>query len=304
MSDLLCCSLRFRAVLFLSALLLVGGGCAGAAGIGEIPKADFTDDSLDSIMERIGSDPLSFLKQSLAETRTLKTFRMTFERQSRLGLFKTLKPAERMVAEFREDPFSVHFSWISEGSEYAQCVYVEGKNKNRVALLPRSGFLGGKPAVSNYPIHFAVMFHKARNPITDFGPRRMMERTLDRIEKAQSLGDVSIELMGAKKVGPDEEPCFHIKVVYPPADEFPSKLHDLYISTRTHLPMATYLWLSTTDERTPETLDARYVYSHLEPNIALTDADFVLAERQKDIGLGENEAAAPADYDTETTAAK
>lgn len=304
MHDVLCGGLRALVVLVVTSATLFATGCGGPAGIGEIPKADVTDPSLEAIMRRIESDPIAFLKQSLAETRTLKTFRMTFERQARLGLFKTLKPAENMVAEFREEPYSVRFTWLDEESEYAQCVYVEGKNDNRVALLPRSGFLGGPPSVANYPIHFAVLFHKARNPITDFGPRRMMERTLDRIEKARSHGDVSIGLDGVKRVGQDREPCFHVKIVYPPGDQYPCKLHDLYISTQTHLPMATYLWLTTTDERTPETLDARYVYSHIEPNVALTDADFVLMARQSTHDTGESEAAAPAGHDAGKTATK
>jgi len=179
-----------------------------------------------------------------------------------------------MIAEHREEPFSVRFTWLDEDSEYAQAVYVEGRNDGKVLLLPRKGAMGLPPQVQAYPPSFAVLFQKARNPITDFGPRRMLERIIDRIEKAQAKGVVKITLKEPAEIGPAKEPCFHLELRYPPGDPFACKLQDLYINARTHVPVGTYLWLPGKVERSSDTLDAMYVYGGINPEVQLTDATF------------------------------
>jgi hypothetical protein len=119
-----------------------------------------------------------------------------------------------------------------------------------------------------------VIWGKTRNPITDFGPRRLMERTLARIEKAGRHGEMAIRLLPPTKIGPAKEPCFHLELRYPPGDEFTNKLQDLYIHTQSLLPVATYLWLPGKPERTETTLDALYTYGQLNSHVVLTDAHF------------------------------
>ncbi|HKQ49996.1 MAG TPA: DUF1571 domain-containing protein [Phycisphaerae bacterium] len=226
--------------------------------------------------QRIKRDPIAYLNECLAETQKLKSFTTHFQRQERLGLIPQLKEQENIRAEFRDDPFSVRFTWMDEDSEYQQCVFVKGRNDDKVLLVPRKGLLGQPPAVQKYPAQFAVVFQKARNPITDFGPRRMMERILDRIEKARKHGEVAIKLVGAAEIGPRKEPCFHLELRYPPKDQFPCKLQDLYISTKTRLPVATYLWLPAKEERTEASLDGMYAYNSLNDDVDHRDNVFVL----------------------------
>lgn len=219
---------------------------------------------------------IAFLKESLAETMKLKTLTVNFLRQERLGLLKELKPKEDIIAEHRDEPFSVRFTWNDAKSEYRQCVYIHGKEGNKVLLMPRSGLFGLPPTLQKYPAEFAVTFQKARNPITDFGPRRMMERVIDRIEKARAHGDVKITRLDPKPIGPLNETCHHFELRYPAGDQYACKLQDLYISTTTKLPVATYLWIPGKVERSDATLDAMYMYSGLKANVALTDANFVI----------------------------
>lgn len=241
-----------------------------------------------SELQRIQADPMAFFEKSLAETRKIDTFRSNFLRQERLGLAKKLMPAEHMVADYRDKPFSVRFTWSDEDSEYLQCVYIDGQNDNKVALLPRHGLFGLKPSVQSWPVPFAVAFHKTRNPITDFGLRRMMERTIDRIEKAKPHGNVRIKVMGIEDVA-DNQTCYHFELLYPQGDEFPCKLQDLYIDTETSLPVETRLWLTEGDERTPETLDAVYQYSDFQPHAEVTDEHFVIDINRKKVGLQDAE---------------
>lgn len=234
-------------------------------------------EGFEEAQSRIAAHPIQFLDESLEESKKLTAFTVNFQRQERLGLgaIKELKPQENMHTEYRDEPFSVRFTWTDEESEYAQAVYVQGKNDNKVLLLPRKGFLGQPPKVQAFAPMLGVVFGKTRNPITDFGPRRMMERVLDRIAKAEKNGKVEIKLREPTEIGPAKESCFYLELRYPPGDEFPCKLQDLYISTRTKLPIATYLWLPGKEERTTATLDGMYLYSDLRPT-ELTDRNFVI----------------------------
>ncbi len=232
-------------------------------------------------LRTIRSDPAAYLARSLAATGEIDTLRAKFVRQERLGIFPRLMPAEHILAEYRDEPFSVRFTWLDEDSEFAQCVYVEGENNNNVALLPRKGFMGLPPAVQNYPAPWGVAFQKTRNPITDFGPRRMMERTLERIEKARPHGQVKITVRGVTEVGPEKTPSYHFEILYPKGDQYACKLQDLYIGAKTDLPVETRLWLTEGDERTTETLDAIYQYSEMRPNAEIGDKHFVIDHKPR-----------------------
>ena len=271
----------------LLSLLAVFAGCAKPNV--SIP-AGVRIEGYDEASKRIAADPVAFLRESLDESRKLKAFTTVFQRQERLGLLKELKPQESMLAEFREEPYSVRFTWQEEDSEYKQCVYVKGKFDDKVRLLPRKGLMGQAPQVQSFPTSFAILFAKARNPITDFGPRRMMERIIDRVEKAQKKGKVEIKLCDATEIGPAKEPCFYLELRYPAEDEFPCKLQDLYISARTRLPVATYLWLPGKVERCSETLDGMYLYHGLKALPMLSDSHFEI-EAAKSQALATNEEA-------------
>ncbi len=230
----------------------------------------------DERSKRIEADPLAYLHRSLEATRKLKSFTTTFLRQERLGLFKQLHPAETIFAEYRDEPYSVRFTWQDPDSEYYQCVYVEGRDDNKVLLLTRHGPFGLPPSVGRWDPRLGVTFAKTRNPITDFGPRRMMERTLDRIEKARPHGPVKIRLIGLTEIGRSRERCFHLEIRYPKGDRYACKLHDLFINTKTNIPVASRLWLPGKSERSDDTLDAQYIYSDIHASDAMTDANFVI----------------------------
>lgn len=273
-----------------SSFLFLISGSIGLLASGCGPKAEVhlpAEKKLtghDRSLQEIETDPVAFMERSLAETRKLQAFRLNFVRQERLGLIPVLQPIEHIDAFYRDDPFSVKFTWKDVESEYDQCTYVHGQNDNRVALLPRKGLFGAKPSVSNYSPEMAVAFKKARNPITDFGPRRLMERTLDRIQKAKTKGEVHIHARGVTELEETGRRCFHIELLYPVADEFPCKLQDLYINAETMLPEATYLWLTRKAERTPETLDAMYVYDDIDRSHPMGENTFVICETGKEPG--------------------
>jgi hypothetical protein len=248
-------------------------GCGRPASV-EMPVATQIE-GYEEAARTISADPVAFLRECLVRTNSLPAFTATFQRQERLGLLRQLRPEERMTAEFRQEPFSVRFTWLNPDSEFRQCVYVSGRNDNQVQLVRRKA-AGHPPPVESYPASFAVLFQQARNPITDFGPRRMMERILDRIEKAGRKGGVKFRLREPTLIGVEKDPCIHLELRYPPGDPYACKLQDLYIHARTHLPVGTYLWLPGRKERCEDTLDALYIYGGLKPVDRLGDEHFVL----------------------------
>jgi hypothetical protein len=262
-------------------VMLIIGWAAGCAKPhvdlpGGVTQGRVSMEGYETTSKRINTDPVAYLHECLVETQKLKSCTLLFQRQERLGMIPQLKEQENIRAEYRDDPFSVKFTWLDKDSEFRQCVFVKGKNKDQVLLMPRHGILGQPPAVQKYPVEFAVLFQKARNPITDFGPRRMMERILDRIEKAKQVGEVKIKFAGTAEIGPEKEPSIHLELRYPPNDPYPCKLQDLYLSIATKLPVATYLWLTSKDERTEATLDGMYAYGHINAKVDHGDAVFVL----------------------------
>ncbi|MFH1417374.1 MAG: DUF1571 domain-containing protein [Planctomycetota bacterium] len=260
------------------AVLLVSG--CGAPPIDRPSAVSVEGDQ--EVMQRIKQDPVEFLEEALAKARELKQFRAEFHRQERLGLLGVLHPRERMTAEYRAEPLSIRFTWLDKDSEYQQAAYVAGQYADKVLLLARVGLLGLPPAVEKFPPAWAALFGKAKFPITDFGPKRLMEKTLARIEAAKACGKVKITLKDPRLIGPLKEPCFHLELRYPPGDKFVTKLQDLYIHTETRLPVATFLWLPGKDERSSATLDAMYQYVGLDPNVKLTGSEFIIdADKQK-----------------------
>lgn len=254
-------------------------------------------DGYEQAMQRIQADPLAFLKESLAEARKLDRFTTDFCRQERLGVLQQLKPIEHIRAEYRREPLSIRFTWMDKDSEFRQCAYVAGENDDKVLLLPRVGAFGLPATVQKYPPTWAVLFGKSKFPMTDFGPRRLMEKTIDRIVKAEAFGKVRIAVQEPTLMGQHKEPCFHLEIRYPKGDPFTTKLQDLYVHAETRLPVATFLWLPGKEERTSETLDAMYQYTGLTADAGLSDSDFRITVEQSSGAVGLQPSGADAEDD-------
>jgi hypothetical protein len=267
-----------------NSVLMFTGWLAGAAvyvvGCGPPPIARVEVARIEGYdqetAKRIQLDPVAFLDESLAETQELEQFTTDFCRQERLGVLNQLRPIEHIRAEYRTSPLSIRFTWQDRDSEFRQCAYVAGLNDDKVLLLPRAGVLGLPPDIEKYPPTWAVLFGKSKFPMTDFGPRRLMEKTIDRVKKAETFGKAKITLKEPAEIGPTKEPCFHLEIRYPQGDPFVTKLQDLYIHMQTRLPVATFLWLPGKEERCSETLDAMYEYGNLRPTDELGDANFLI----------------------------
>jgi len=219
-------------------------------------------------------DPLAILAATRNAAQRIETARLEFHRRERLGLFKSLRPLERMTAVVRERPFSVRFDWLDADSELISCVYVENENDGKVMPHHRRGLFGGPGPVVGYPPNLAVVFQKAKLPITQFGPRRVVGALMERIDAARSWGGIRSRYLGRSRVGPAKELCDHLELIFPLDDPHPAKLVDVHVSVESRLPVMIETWLGSDGARDASRLDARYIFARIEVNPVLDDDAF------------------------------
>ena len=221
-------------------------------------------------------NPTAYLKVVLERTASLNAYSCMFLRQERLGLFPSLQKPEIMRALYRSVPLSVRFDWQDADSDIAAVSYVAGRDGDRVSLLRRTGWLGMKPAVEHLDPMLSVAFGKSRFPITEFGLRRLLEMTLQRMRNAESCGGARVAYRGRTTLAGRDSHL--IEITFPDADPYPNKRQDLYVDARTDLPIGADLWLA------DGALDARYRYSQIQPLTTAPDDD-AFCIRTDDAGM-------------------
>lgn len=218
-------------------------------------------------------DVQAYLRQVLERCRALEQYTLTFTRQERRGLavFMTLREPEVIEVKFRRRPFSVRMRWLDPNIKYGESTFVMGQEDNKVRFVPRHGLFGLPPALTRVDLQTPVIWGESRRPLTDFGLERMVERTLESIGKSQGLARLTDEGLADVPLRGFQARRIHIEY---PAKLFTAPLVDLYIDPATNLPVCSRICLPS------GAIDGLYLYENLNPNVKLTDADFVLdAER-------------------------
>lgn len=268
-------SVRQRLSSLAPGILLLLGACAA-------PKPDIapqpgpvrgvTPAEADARAEQVRRDPVAFIHQVAGNCDRLDQYTLTFIRSERRGLFHQLCGPERIACRFRRVPFSIYMKWLDEDVKYGESTYVAGQKDNQVRFIPRHGFLGLPPTVTAVDLQTPVTWGESRYPLTDFGLQRMMERTLKSMKDAGNA--VVIQYEGLRQL-PDDGPTVHaIRLEYPQT-QHPVPVQELYIDINTNLPAGTAI------KHTSGEIDAVYYYRDLNPNVKLTDADFLLAAERE-----------------------
>lgn len=223
---------------------------------------------------RIATDPEAFLREVRTRCEALSEYEVDFYKQERLGLFvKKLQPEEHMRVKFRARPFSVKMTMLNEDHEFAETLYVEGANDDKLRCLRRKGLLGGRPSIQDYPPDFAVTFGRSINPITDFGVARLMQRVFQALEEAR-VSDAGPEVVyeGIAELEYDALPVHHVSLQYPATAPIPSLKVDLLFHVDTLLPAASYV------RPGGERLQGRYIYMRFDLHPEFGDGAFELSE--------------------------
>lgn len=268
--------------LIVAGLLLGGGGLlAGCAGNGQDieprpgPLTGLRPADADAKAEAVRRDPIGYLRQVAERCRSLEQYTLRFTRYERRGLFARMHGPEHINCWFRRKPFSVHMKWLDEDIKYFESTYVEGQAKNKVRFVTRwwSPPLAAPPHVNKVDLNTPVIWGESKRPLTDFGLERLMERTLNSIEKAGP--DVLITYEGLARLPEIDATVHHLHLAYSHA-RHRVPVQELYIDLSTDLPVGTVLKFAS------GRLDAAYFYEDVNPEVELTEDDFLLeAEREQ-----------------------
>ncbi len=149
-------------------------------------------------MERLArTDPVAFLENCLRRyAREVNGYRATLLKHERID--GQLQRRETIDVLFRERPFSVLFDW-REGARLARrTLYVKGQNKDRLLVLPAilPGLLG---VIERDPLGPEAR-RSGRYPLTEFGMKIGMQRTLAGWEAARQRGSLHVEYLGERRV--------------------------------------------------------------------------------------------------------
>ncbi|MBL8877784.1 MAG: DUF1571 domain-containing protein [Phycisphaerales bacterium] len=253
-------------------MLSAGWGCAGPRSkAAPAPQVETASEATAGREASAQTNPVAFIRSAHARAAALSQYSIVLVRSERRGLLKQFKGPERIQCWFRRAPFSVRMKWLEQDVKYGECVFVLGQHDDRVRFVPRNGFLGLPPSVVAVDVQTPVVWGEARNPLTDFGLEKMLERTLRSIETAGE--ELAITYHGIVSLDDDAPRAHHLTLIYPP-EKFPQNIQELFIDPETMLPLATRILNS--DGR----LDASYRYTQLDTTVRLSDDDFVLdAER-------------------------
>lgn len=267
----------FVCLTFLASFLAVlAVGCAGPEKTIEprtgAPKG-ITAAQADSKAAEVRADPRAYLYRVAERCGELDKYTLEFTRQERRGLFQKLYGPEHIFARFRQDPFSVYMRWHDDDIKYYESVYVEDEQDGRIRFVPRKPTFGLKKGINTVEVQTPVIWGEAKRPITDFGLRRLMERTLASVEEAGE--DVVITYEGLLQMENDGPLVHHVRLEY--ADhEHRVPIQDLYINVATDLPAGTILKYHS------GRVDAAYLYQDVDTDVSFTDSDFMLeAELEK-----------------------
>lgn len=149
-------------------------------------------------MERLAKeDPIAFLQECIRRyDREVHGFTATLIKQERLE--GSLQNRETIAVAFREKPFSVLLRWKEGARKAAAVLYVKGENRGQLLVRP-AGFRAVAGIVTRDP-KGADAKKGGRYPLTEFGIKIGMQRTLASWENAKKNNALHLQYLGVKKI--------------------------------------------------------------------------------------------------------
>jgi hypothetical protein len=152
----------------------------------------------EAALERLArTDPIAFLEACIRRyDRQVKGFTATLHKQERID--GKLERSELIDVAFRDDPFSVRMIWKEGARRASATLYVKGENKGQILVRP-AGLLSVAGIVLRDP-NGSDAKKGGRYPLTEFGIKIGMQRTLASWEKARKDHNLTVEFLGEKRI--------------------------------------------------------------------------------------------------------
>jgi hypothetical protein len=164
----------------------------------------------EAAMERLAkTDPIAFLEMCIRRyDREVHGYTATLRKQERID--GQLERSEVIDVAFREDPFSVLMRWKEGTRRAAATLYVKGENKDQLLVKP-AGVLAVAGIVTRDP-NGRDAKKAGRYPLTEFGIKIGMQRTLESWQKARKQDALHITFLGEKRIKEaGDRPCWVLR---------------------------------------------------------------------------------------------
>jgi hypothetical protein len=214
-------------------------------------------------------NPVAFLEACVKRhAREVKSYTLTFHKQERLD--DSLGKKEVIEVSFREEPHSVFMRWKEGSRLVARALYVEGENKdedtgNSMVVIRPAGIAGRfKKSVLKDP-NGADAKKSGRYPISEFGLRKGLERTINSWKMAQEDKALHVEYLGKEKVeqlGGRE--CWVLK-----RTRFAKPENDGVTEQTAYIDVETWMMVGSTLKNADGQLIAEYFFKDIRLNVDL-----------------------------------
>lgn len=149
-------------------------------------------------MERLAkNDPIAFLQECIRRyDREVQGYTTTLSKHERIE--GSIHPSELIEVAFREKPFSVRMKWKQGAGRAAAVLYVKGENRDKLLVRP-AGVLSIAGTVLRDPYGRDAK-KSGRYPLTEFGIKIGMQRTLASWERAAKANALHVEFLGVQRI--------------------------------------------------------------------------------------------------------
>jgi hypothetical protein len=203
-----------RLLLCLAVCLVFISGSSSTEPQGSTSFRDVPDNGAplpgEDAMERLAKkDPIAFLETCIRRyDREVKGFTSALRKQERID--GVLQRSEMINVAFREDPFSVLMRWPERQGLASAVLYVKGQNGDQLLVRP-AGILAVAGIVTRDPKGSEAK-KSSRYPLTEFGIKIAMQRTLASWQKARKDDNLHVEYLGVKRIKElGDRPCWVLK---------------------------------------------------------------------------------------------
>lgn len=169
-------------------------------------------------------------------------------------------------------PFSVYLHFDRPGSLAGrEVLFVEGRNSGR--MLVRRGGRRLAYLTTFLAVDSPIALRESRYPVTDLGFERLLARLIEVIHEDLQHGECEVQFFEGAKVA--DRQCTRVLVEHPVRrDHFRYHRAIVFIDKEWQLPLgyASYTWPEQPGGK--PVLMEEYIYTAVELNVGLTDADF------------------------------
>jgi hypothetical protein len=222
----------------------------------------------DARMEKLAkTDPVAFLENCIKRCdREVKGYQTTLVKQERLG--GKLQPTEVIDVLFREDPFSVLFTW-KEGTRLAwRTLYVKGKYNDQLVVKPAG--LGALIGLVERDPNGTDAKNSGRYPLTEFGIKIGLQRTISAWKAAAKEGALHVEYLGERKIKETgDRPCWVLK-----RTGYKNPEEDGITEYATYIDKETWLQVGSVLKGASNELIGEYIFRDIKLNPTFKDDTF------------------------------